>query len=190
MAKRKKSARSDKSQTDAGRDSSKGGLILRLATLMLVIGLVVYLLMTGFTGDDAASPRAASPSAETEGTNSAQQSDAGSPFAEELPPAPVTIDPAFVQFGEVPKNTMLTRQVTMRNDGSAPVRIIDTRPSCPCTTVERSANTINPGGSITMDIEMDSEARVGPKNVHINVIFAGYDRMRIPINATVVDGPA
>jgi hypothetical protein len=176
MARKKKPA----ARHDHSQPAANGGLLIQLAALAVVIGLVVYLLIASFAENDQPSAGAASRSA----ANAQQEPQ------EELPPAPVTIDPPFVHFGEVPPNTMHTTQVTLTNNGTAPIRIIDTRPSCPCTKVQRNGNTINPGQSLTLGIEMDSESRIGPKSVSVNVMFRDYNLMRIPVSATVVDGPA
>lgn len=188
MAKRKNPPYTAKQQPDSGKESDKSRLIIQFGALALVIALVVYLLVEGFANDGVGSSTAAS---DTANDGASGPIAGGQPAGvEELPIAPITIDPPFIHFGDVPPNTSHTQQVTLTNTGSSPVRVTDARPTCPCTKVERRASSINPGRSITLEIEMDSESRIGPKNVGVSVMFAGYEPMRIPISATVVDDPA
>jgi hypothetical protein len=182
MSRRKKPIAARTQQADAGSDSSSSRLVIQLGAVGLLLALLVYLLLPGF-GDDDAAPSIA-------GGSDGAATEARQAAGEDLPAAPVTIEPAVIRFGEVLPNTTHTQDVLLTNNGNTPVRIVDARPSCPCTKVHRPANTINPGRSITMSIEMDSEARIGPKGVTVNVMFAGYGPMRIPVSATVVDGPA
>jgi len=194
MAKRKKPATATRQSKDTGTGSDRSRLIIQSFALLLVIGLVVYLLVTGFMNgqDGAANVNTGARAGST--SNPGNPGNPANPGTSETdieapPAAPVTIEPALVQFGEVPQNTMQRQQVTLTNTGSSPLRIVDARPSCPCTTVNRQASTIAPGRSITLDIEMDSESRLGPKGVNVNVTFAGYQPKRIPISATVVQDP-
>jgi hypothetical protein len=182
MSRRKKPIAARKQKPDSDDNSGSSRFVIQLGALGVLFALLVYMLVTGFGDGDAATPIA-------EGNNGAA-AEARQTAGEDLPAAPVTIEPALISFGEVLPNTKHTQDVTLTNNGTTPVRIVDARPSCPCTKVHRLGSTINPGRSITMSIEMDSESRIGPKGVAVNVMFAGYGPMRIPISATVVDGPA
>lgn len=180
MAKKKKTAPSANQRQP---NSRKNGYIFQLGALGAAVILAVYLLVSGFA--DHSGNGAGEPSPDAAAGNRQASETPADGGAEELPPAPITVEPQVLHFGEVSRNTTVTGEVTLTNTSSSPVRIVDTRPSCPCTKTTRHVNTINPGHSVIIGVEMDTESRVGPKTVNVNVLLAGYNHVRIPIQATV-----
>lgn len=209
MAKNKTKSAASQSKQPQSETDRKSGFIFQLAALAAVIILAGYLLVSGLAGDPGSSEGTASNASEQSQAGSGGRGDASAPASEagataeqsgrqvleaipgdgdseeRLPAAPVDVEPRVLRFGEVPRNTIVTGEVKLTNTGSSPVRIMDARPSCPCTTTSRPANTIAPGQTVAIEIEMDTESKLGVKTVTVHVLLAGYDRIRIPIQATV-----
>lgn len=182
MARRKTPTNLKKQASETDRSSQKTRYVIQIGATLFLAAVLVYVLVMEVGRSDRSTSATAGNS---EGQGEQQQAD-----SEAMPTAPITINPPAINFGEVAPNTLHTQRVTLTNTSSSTVRIIDTRPTCPCTKVNRQASSISPGQSITLDIEMDSESRLGPKSVGVNVMFVGYEPMHIRVNASVVDGSA
>jgi hypothetical protein len=181
MARRKKKTPQSQS-TPREESSGNAGLYLKLFCLGAILTAIGYLLITSLGSD----PILDGPgSARTSSSSPAAVTDI--PIDDDRPVAPVTVSPNFVDFGNLAQNITVKRDVTLRNNGNTPLRIRDVRPSCPCTKIQRNHNTIEPGQTIAMELEMDSEARLGSKSVSVNIVFDGYQPVRIPLRATVVE---
>ncbi len=62
-----------------------------------------------------------------------------------------------------------TGSFLVRNDGSAPLSIIEIKPSCGCTVAEPESKTVMPGKDVKVGIEIDTSGKIGKvkKNVTI-----------------------
>jgi LEA14-like dessication related protein len=73
----------------------------------------------------------------------------------------INIEPIETDWGHVVNGDILSRDVTVHNDGAAPLVVESVSTSCSCTTAELTPMTIEPGGTGTLHIEFDSGAH-GP----------------------------
>lgn len=103
-------------------------------------------------------------------------------------PAPIVVDPPLVQLGRVTPSSKHPVRFTIRNITSAPVKILDARPSCKCTTLESLAGRVlQPAEAITLDTTMDAPTVPGEKDAHIFITVEGFDRtIQASIKAMIV----
>lgn len=66
------------------------------------------------------------------------------------------------EFGEVVNGVIAEKDLTITNNGGAPLIIEEVSTSCGCTTAEVNPSAINPGESGVLHIEFDSGAH-GPE---------------------------
>jgi len=73
----------------------------------------------------------------------------------------IAIEPVETDWGHVVNGNILSREVTVRNEGAAPLIIESVSTSCSCTAATLTPMTIAPGETGTLHIEFDSGAH-GP----------------------------
>ena len=79
----------------------------------------------------------------------------------ETPKPVVDIVKKIQDFGTVPKGEKIKAAFDVRNTGQAPLEINQVRPTCGCTVVNFT-RTIPPGGSGTINADVDTSAYTGP----------------------------
>jgi len=100
---------------------------------------------------------------------------------------PVVFDPSTLDFGIIPPNTDRTGTIAVRNEGDAPVRILNLKPTCKCTTLSDLAGAvIEPGGAVTLTTELQGQAMSGQRKAAVKFTFEGYDEvLTVEIRAEV-----
>ena len=78
----------------------------------------------------------------------------------------LTLETTAFDFGDIPYGEVVSRDLVVRNDGSAPLVVESVSTTCGCTTATLEPMTIPPGGSAKLHIEFDSAAH-GPENVGV-----------------------
>jgi hypothetical protein len=73
----------------------------------------------------------------------------------------INVEAIETDWGHVVNGDILSRDVTVRNDGTAPLVVDSISTSCSCTSADLTPMTIEPGGTGTLHIEFDSGAH-GP----------------------------
>jgi len=89
-------------------------------------------------------------------------------------------------FGAVPMGQVLVHQFRLTNNTGKPVVIQDARASCTkCTSVSVLNNSLAPGQSTWITVQMDTSKFLGPKTVTISVTFAqpGFQEARLLVSA-------
>ncbi len=90
-------------------------------------------------------------------------------------PSAPRISPAVTELdlGDVPNGQIISRDITLRNDGEAPLIVDSLSTSCGCTTAALDAMQIAPGESAELHITFDSGAHgpdlVGPLLRHVYI---------------------
>lgn len=74
----------------------------------------------------------------------------------------IVLDADAFEFGEVVNGVIAEKDLTITNNGGAPLIIEEVSTSCGCTTAEVNPSAINPGESGVLHIEFDSGAH-GPE---------------------------
>jgi hypothetical protein len=64
----------------------------------------------------------------------------------------------MISFGDVMNGEIVSQEITVHNEGSAPLVVDAISTSCGCTQASLDPMIISPGGSSTLVIEFDSGA--------------------------------
>ena len=93
-------------------------------------------------------------------------------------PPPLRADPSAIDFGFLPIGESRKATVTLRNEGSAPVRILAVQASCACTTTSDLSNQeVPPGGTVSFDATLGAAQVTGPRHATIKVVAEGHSRV-------------
>lgn len=87
---------------------------------------------------------------------------------------PVVLDPQNVDFGLVGPDTTVSAQVGITNMTDRPLKILQSVPSCQCTTVEMQGTVIEPGSTVQMPMSMKTSKTVGAKVANVQLVFEGH----------------
>jgi hypothetical protein len=91
--------------------------------------------------------------------------------------APVVLEPAEFDLGRIPPGSSQVRTFTLRNVGSAPVRIVSAFPSCKCTSLtDLAGKEIPAGGKIELQASLDAPRTPGTKDAKVFVNLEGVAR--------------
>jgi hypothetical protein len=108
-------------------------------------------------------------------------------------PAPrLVVEPAEFDFGKVLQQTTLTKELTVRNVGSADLVIEQAQASCGCTVVELDLKPLKPGASRSLRLALRTgsyEGRIA-KTVHIRSNDPETPVFTVTLRATVAPGTA
>lgn len=95
-------------------------------------------------------------------------------------PVPVVrFDHTTHDFGEIPADGKREYAWVIRNDGKAPLEIVNTFPSCGCTASLIENKAIPPGGSGTLRITFDAAGQYGDIRKSIAVVTNDPTRPRV-----------
>ncbi len=98
----------------------------------------------------------------------------------------ISLSQKSVDYGKAKKGTMVTKEVTITNNGKKPLVIRKLKPTCSCVTAEISKEEIKPGKSAKLKITFDTTDRSGkqvksvyifnndPLNAQSRVMVKGY----------------
>ncbi|MHC5006247.1 MAG: Ig-like domain-containing protein [Planctomycetota bacterium] len=102
-------------------------------------------------------------------------------------PLRVVFDPPALDFGIIPPGVDMTGTIAIRNLGRDPVKIIQMKPTCKCTTLNDLVGTvIEPGGEVELTTELKGRAIAGGRKAAVRFIFEGYqDFLSVDIRAEV-----
>ncbi len=93
-------------------------------------------------------------------------------------------------FGAVPRGAKVRHAFLVSNRFDEPVTILDVRASCGCTTGHASTQIVPPGGSATIDAEMDTRNFVGKKATTLYVTLVSATgrqaEVRLGVSATIL----
>ncbi|MCA9307026.1 MAG: DUF1573 domain-containing protein [Phycisphaerales bacterium] len=87
---------------------------------------------------------------------------------------PISLDPDLVDLGDMMPNTKKSGSLIMRNVGDKPLRILALRSTCACTVPGIQSDTIQPGASITIELELDANSATGANLRYIMALIEGY----------------
>ena len=83
------------------------------------------------------------------------------------------------RFGSVWQGQVLTKPITLKNVGGAPLEIREVKSSCSCTAAKPERNKLGPGESTTFMVALDTSKRTGRINAVVTV------RTNDPLNPRV-----
>lgn len=89
---------------------------------------------------------------------------------EEKALAPVlSIDKSIVDFGTITQGEKVENEYLLKNSGKSTLEIVMTKPSCECTTVSLSKNSIEPGEEVSLKVVFDSQKIKGTQQKYITI---------------------
>lgn len=125
-----------------------------------------------------------------------QASDTTETTKTELPPEvqalletfpPMTLEPALLDFGEVMLEHPTTKTVKLTNTSNEPLRILDSRSNCGCTTPDLAGVVIEPNSFTEVPIHFDAKGATGDRSATVTILVEGYERpTRLEVRARVL----
>jgi hypothetical protein len=102
-------------------------------------------------------------------------------------PLRIAFDPPALDFGIIPPGVNKTGTIAIRNLGRDPVKILQVKPTCKCTTLSNLVGrVIDPGGAAEMTTELKGRTIAGGRKAAVRFIFEGYqDVLSVDIRAEV-----
>lgn len=105
-------------------------------------------------------------------------------------PAVLRVEPPVIDLGRVPPSTHHPVSFVVRNVSPQPVKILEAKPSCKCTTFASIAGRVlAPGAMVKIDATMDAPSMPGPKDAQIFIVVEGVERPVIAMIKSVVVMP-
>lgn len=98
---------------------------------------------------------------------------------------PIKFDPPLLDLGVVRPNQKLSSTINIQSVSDEPLKIVWTKASCTCTSVDLSNTIIAPGQSIPMHADYHSGSTMGDKKSSIRVQVEGYDIVAVDLQALV-----
>lgn len=87
---------------------------------------------------------------------------------------PISLTPEVVDLGDIAPRTSSHGTLTLTNTGDQPLRIVSLRTTCACTVPSIESDTIAPGESIDVVLELEAQSSTGPNERYIMALFEGY----------------
>jgi hypothetical protein len=82
----------------------------------------------------------------------------------------LTLDPLSLELGTLSQDETVNSEITIRNDGDAPLVIQEVRSSCGCTVTDLKTTELAPGESTPLIITFHSEKFQGEQNKSIQIV--------------------
>jgi hypothetical protein len=109
-------------------------------------------------------------------------------------PLKIVFDPPELDFGVIPPGVDKIGTIAVRNLGSDPVRILQVKPTCKCTTLsDLVGQVIQPGSAVELTTELKGRQIPGGRKAAVRFIFAGHEgflsvdiraEVALPVRAT------
>lgn len=95
----------------------------------------------------------------------------------------ISVDESSFTFGDVVNGQVVSKELTVRNNGSSPLVIEAVTTSCGCTTAVLDSMDISPGESAILRIEFDSGAHGPDSNGEVirQIFIASNDPQQIEL---------
>ncbi len=177
------------------RGSSEGRLISLVLTALLAFG-GGFLVGSTVRPGDGSEPAEAVVQAVQQGQPAADvgpsgaalpsQQDAAPPQTSgPLPASPIQFDPPSLNLGFISPHQEASGVVEVRNPTDKPLRILASRASCTCTSVNLANTVIPPGGSVPLEATLKAGGQLGPKNAAVRVLIEGYEITQVDVRSIV-----
>ncbi len=104
-------------------------------------------------------------------------------------PGGVTLEPAVLEFGDIPLGSSKSATVRIVNSSDRAYKLIDCRATCGCTTTQcPKGETIAPnGGSVEVEIQLDGGETAQKLRKTVSFLISdGHPPLRLALDATAV----
>jgi hypothetical protein len=91
-------------------------------------------------------------------------------------PAPLTLEPAVIELGDVRPGSKHPVRVVVRNAGDETIDIVETRSTCWCAVTELSDKKVGVGESVVMSGEIEVPDALGELERQVYVFVKGYSQ--------------
>ena len=91
-------------------------------------------------------------------------------------------------FARIDEGPVATTAFTFTNTGDRPVRLVEVRPSCGCTTPEYPTGAVAPGETAEIVVAYASDGRPGPFEKHVTVVTDADETTTLTIVGDVIPG--
>jgi hypothetical protein len=98
---------------------------------------------------------------------------------------PIVFEPPILDFGRLKPNQGGVGSVNIKNTSDKPLKILASKASCTCTSVNLANITIPPGQSVPMPAQFKGSSYLGKKQVAVIVRIAGYDDIQVQGQAMI-----
>ncbi len=101
----------------------------------------------------------------------------------------VKVEPQELYLGEVGSGIQATGTVKLVNTGAEPMKILDCRKTCSCTTTNCPKNTVlAPGESVEVEVSLKTAKATGRRTTKVlNFVVEGQPDLRLPVSVDVVN---
>lgn len=86
---------------------------------------------------------------------------------------PIVAMPGIIPLGFIEPRSAVTREVTLRNTSSAPIKIVKAVPGCTCTTLDVAGKVIPAMGELKVPITMKVAGSTGVKTANVQFVLEG-----------------
>lgn len=97
----------------------------------------------------------------------------------------VRVEPSSINLGTVRPGVRMTGSATIVNTGNTPIRIVQSKADCACTSVDLANTVIEPNQSIPLYAHFIGSA-LGNKTAGVRILFENHeDYLEVPVHANV-----
>ena len=99
----------------------------------------------------------------------------------------ITASPATLDLGEISTSEKATGVITLTNTCEEPVKILQSKASCGCTTSDFKPNSIiMPGEALDVEVQMDGKGRARTISKTVTFNIEGYPSLRVPVKVKTI----
>lgn len=105
-----------------------------------------------------------------------------------IPKTEIAFDKKLIDFGDVPNDTLLSGLFLFQNTGNHPLVIAYVHPDCTCTNHSLEKDTVLPGETSWVILELNTLGKFGNQVIFANVACNSPERFHlISLKCNVVD---
>lgn len=103
---------------------------------------------------------------------------------------PIELTPPQMEFGDIRNGEVREGEISLKNTGDEPLKILDTRASCSCTLLDLESDVIEPGQSVKLKIAFKPSPELYGKVTRYSLVrIEGYPTpLRLMASANINDG--
>ncbi len=99
----------------------------------------------------------------------------------------IVASPESLDLGEISTSEKATGVITLTNPSDEPVKILQSKASCGCTTSDFKPNSIiKPGESLDVEVQMDGKGRARTISKTVTFNIEGYPSLRVPVKVKTI----
>ncbi|MBI69908.1 MAG: hypothetical protein CMJ38_07935 [Phycisphaerae bacterium] len=162
----------------------------RIATSVLTLSLIGFITVESY-GQDKQSPSGLSGTKAPTSVGGPKPSIGKAPSAQPAQDVDanqvIVASPTSLDLGEISTSEKATGIVTLTNTSDAPVKILQSKASCGCTTSDFKPNSIiQPGESLDVEVEMAGKGRARTISKTVTFNIEGYPSLRVPVKVKTI----